>query len=155
MKRWGWAATWLPGQGADGAKGATGEYRDLPEPSLPEEPSPRPQRGAHDVFGEQKEGSAGAQYSGVGGGRKGQTGLGHMSLQLGEATFCLWWEPPGSFLAGKPREMMWLLFARGDRGGRKRSGRSVRGHWHGVGDRGGRPGQGGGEKWADLGAFRS
>ena len=62
---------WLLGQGADGAKGATGEYRDLPEPSLLEELSPRPQRGAQAVFGEQKEGSAGAQYSGVGAGRRG------------------------------------------------------------------------------------
>ena len=44
---------------------------------------------------------------------KGQTGLGPTGLPLREVTFCQWWEPPGSFLAGKPREMMWLLFAGG------------------------------------------
>lgn len=98
MKRWGWAAMWLPGQGADGVKGATGEDRDLPEPSLPEEPTPRPPRGAHGVSGQGKEGGAGAQYSGAGAPRKGADRPGPMGLPLGEATFCQRWEPPGSFL---------------------------------------------------------
>ena len=71
-------------------------------------------RGEHRVcLGNRKRAALEPSTVGLERGGKGQTGLGHMGLQLGEATFCLWWEPPGSFLVGKPREMMWLLFARG------------------------------------------
>ena len=87
------------------------EKRDLPEPSLPEESSPRPPRGAHGVSGQRKEGGAGAQYSGAGAARKGADGPGTHGPTAWGGDLLPVVGTPWKLLTGKPREMMWLLFA--------------------------------------------